>query len=103
MKATKFYQYIVYSDGTIKNLNGHVLKPRVRDDGHLELSLMLNGKKTQMEVQAVVLAAFTNYKADNGKYVIRHLDNNPRNNSLSNLKVGTRAENIKDGESIKDA
>lgn len=98
MQVRKFHQYLVYSNGTIMNQNGKLLHPKTREDGHLELSLMINGKKTMMEVQQIVLAAFRNYHADNGTYVIRHMDNNPRNNSLDNLQVGTRKENIEDGK-----
>ncbi len=59
--------------------------------GHL--SVVLGRKGGTKSVHVLVMLAFVGKRLD--KQEVLHLDHNPANNVLENLKYGTRAENIK--------
>ena len=47
-------------------------------------------------VHRIVGAAFLGLKLDDPKQCIMHLDDNPANNNLYNLRLGTQLDNIRD-------
>lgn len=60
-----------------------------------------NKKRKTVQVQQLVAAAFLNYKWNGHKNVVMHLDDNPLNNNLYNLKVDTQRENCSQARTIK--
>lgn len=63
---------------------------------------MANGKRRKFYGHRLIAATFLNLDINNPKIVVRHI--NPKetlNNSVSNLKLGTQAENIADRERDK--
>ena len=62
--------------------------------GHLRVSLSKNGRLYVALVHQIVLEAFVGPRPE--KQEVRHLDGNPENNHLSNLRYGTRSENMYD-------
>lgn len=90
----QFPHYEIYEDGTIwsnyTRSNGS-LKPRDQD-GYKRVELSENGKPTTCLVHRLVAEAFlpnpNNYK------FVDHLDNNPSNNHVKNLKWCTQSENM---------
>lgn len=71
-----------------------ILKPCKVVDGYLSVNLYLNKKHRQRKIHILVASAFIGPRPEN--CVIRHLDGNPENNRLDNLKYGTQSENIID-------
>ena len=68
------------------------------DRGYSRVSLQLaSGDEKKFFVHALVLHAFVGPRPEG--LVIRHLDGNPQNNNLSNLRYGTQAENEGDKRS----
>ena len=63
----------------------------VNSVGYLQVSLSQNHKTKILSVHRLVLEAFVGLCPDGMQ--CRHLDGNPRNNHLSNLKWGTPKEN----------
>lgn len=63
--------------------------------GHLELTLHREGKRRHRFVHQLVLDAFVGPYPD-GLDQVRHLDGDPTNNRLDNLRYGTAAENVAD-------
>jgi len=62
---------------------------------HLKVTLYADNKKErQVFVHIIVIESFRG-PIPRGK-LVRHLDDNPRNNRLDNLRVGTHAENSRD-------
>lgn len=82
---------ITLSDGRRRSLKGRILKPRLSPNGGYPV-VHLNGKPRL--VHRLVLLAFVG-PPDEGKQC-RHLDGDPTNNNLSNLRWGTPAENNAD-------
>jgi hypothetical protein len=90
------FKAYVRSDGAVKaastrTLSGKVLKPGRMVCGHLSLPLG-RGSFGQL-VHRLVMSAFVG-PAPSGMEVL-HLNHDPADNRLCNLKYGTRSENLK--------
>jgi len=75
----------------VKYKAGLILKPGRMPSGHLSVAL---GRGHSRCVHELVLLAFIG--APLPKHECRHLNGNPADNRLENLKWGTRSENILD-------
>lgn len=86
---------ITYRDGRVYQAQGQILKPSYAKDGSYPVvGLSRRGTAVRHYVHTLVLEAFTG-PAPAGMEC-RHMDGNPTNNDRSNLKWGTRYENIHD-------
>lgn len=94
--------YTVDIDGNVYSLKhrwGRRKKPLLLSqntdrDGYKRVELYNSGKKKQYLVHRLVLVAFVG-ACPKGK-ICRHLDGNPANNKLDNIKWGTYKENEAD-------
>ena len=68
-----------------------LLKPGRSPSGHLTVAL---GRGNSQSVHILVLLAFYGHKPDG--YECLHINGNPADNRLNNLRWGTRGENIRD-------
>ena len=87
---------LVMCEGTVKGSyfsvkQGRILKPGRMPAGHLSVSL---GRRNSQCVHKLVLLAFVGPALPNQE--CRHLNGDPADNRLKNLRWGTRTENIKD-------
>ena len=93
-----YSDYLVSTKGEIRSLKGNkvnILKPMESRDGYLHVFLYDgSGNSDRVRIHRAVLRTFVGEPAVNQE--TRHLDGNPANNSLSNLKWGTRKENAAD-------
>lgn len=78
------------------NDNPLILKQRIANyrGSYFFVRLRKNGKYSQMVIHKLVLTAFIGNRPKG--YECRHLDGNPQNNNLSNLKWGTSKDNKND-------
>lgn len=83
--------YFVSNFGAVKNKNGLVRKSHITWDGYLQIRLTV-GKKRTVKIHKLVWEAF-NGPIPEG-YEINHIDENKLNNSLDNLSLVTRGQNI---------
>lgn len=74
----------------LKFFKGKLLRPGRKPSGHLSVAL---GRGNSNDLHVMVMAAFVG-PVPKGQEVL-HKDHNPGNNKLSNLKYGTRGENVK--------
>lgn len=91
--------YFVSNTGKVKSTKrrpeGKLLKPnKKKDGGHLRVCLYKDGKVWSVEIQTLVASAFIGPRPY--KNVVRHMDGNPENNNLWNLKYGTHEDNFQD-------
>jgi NUMOD4 motif./HNH endonuclease. len=73
---------------------GRMLKPTLRRKGYLAVALSRNGSARMRLIHQLVLEAFVGPRPEG--FVTRHLDGDPANNTLDNLRWGTYAENVRD-------
>lgn len=89
--------YQVSNMGRIKSLlfnKEKFLKPWKRKAGHFLVNLYINKKSKTFYLHKLIMEAFIGPCPDGLE--VRHLDGNGTNNILSNLKYGTRTENVRD-------
>ncbi len=92
MVMTKEYpdnhNYIIYSDGRVysKNINDF-MKPKLDEKGYYSIVLSVNGEKHYWRLHKLVATMFI--PNPNHWEQINHLDENPKNNDVSNLEWST--------------
>ena len=92
--------YQVSDMGRVKKLVGtkckkdRLKKLVLTKNGRFSVSLYKNNREKKMLVHRLVLMAFVGPPAS--EQITRHLDGNPINNDLNNLKWGTHKENQRD-------
>jgi hypothetical protein len=79
--------YIIHKDGRVWSINSRILMKTWIDKGYIKTKL--NSKNYGLHR----LLAITFIPNPEGKGEIDHIDRNPGNNSLENLRWGTRSEN----------
>jgi hypothetical protein len=83
--------YLVSNLGNIKNTRNKILKPHNNGNGYLQVCLYLNNKPKYIYIHRLVCKHFLeNY--DN-ELEIDHIDINPSNNNINNLRQATRSQN----------
>lgn len=85
---------IVRSDGVQQFHAGRVLADKANGSGRSVVQLSRHGVMKPMLVHRLVALAFL--PNPDGFRVVRHLDDNPRDNRLVNLAWGTHADNQRD-------
>lgn len=75
-------------------LSERILKPTVRGDGHLQVDLRRDKKRSPMKVHRAVLLAFEGAPPEG--MMACHNNGNPTDNALSNLRWDTAKANAAD-------
>ena len=91
-----FEQYSVSTYGNIRNnATNKVLKPRIRKDGYLQVSVKPDGQKSNktFRIHREVANAFID-NTDNLPHV-NHIDGNKQNNKVPNLEWSSISDNMK--------
>lgn len=101
MKKSNILNYPNYHitvDGQVYNIKtGRCLKPGKHEFGYPQVSLSKNGRTTRVSVHRLVAAAYI--LNPNQLPCVMHLDDNPENCDISNLRWGTQTENLADRDS----
>jgi hypothetical protein len=79
-------------NGFEKKIKNRILKPLSQKSGHLHVALCKNGKVKTCLIHRIIGSSFLE-KNNEDESQIRHLDGNPKNNNVKNLKWGTRSDN----------
>jgi hypothetical protein len=89
-------------DGYYVNIYGDVLSLKQRTPLVMKQSLdsknyrIVNIFGKVRRVHRLVASAFIGLDFNNAKQIVLHIDDNPSNNNLSNLSVGTQKDNMDD-------
>lgn len=91
VRSVDRYVRLATNNGATQRLaKGRLLRPGARPSGHTTVAL---GKRNSVGVHQLVLLAFVG-PCPAGHEVL-HDDHKPANNVLTNLRYGTRSENLK--------
>lgn len=82
----------ISNDG--KRLQGRLLRPFVMPSGHIRVRLSVGNRQRTLKVHRLVLIAFFGQGAPDTE--VLHIDGNPANNMVENLRWGTKSENVRD-------
>ena len=82
------------SIGRKRTSKGRIISPGRNKSGHLHATLCGGGKREKKYIHHAVLDSFIGEAPDGCEAL--HYDDDPGNNSLKNLRWGTRSDNIKD-------
>lgn len=77
--------------------NERILKGCKNKNGYITFSLRKNKIKKVVYAHHLVAEAFLNHEVKGYKKVIDHIDENPSNNNLSNLRIISNRKNISRG------
>lgn len=83
---------VIGRDGKEYHIKGRVLRQHLQKNGYVYVSFKVNGKHVHLLVHRIVATCFLLNDADLPE--VDHIDNNPKNNSVSNLRWCTHQENI---------
>ncbi|UOE45905.1 NUMOD4 motif-containing HNH endonuclease [Agromyces larvae] len=87
-------RYLTDVRGVVRIARGKVLSPATAARGRIVVNLHLDGVAKTHSVHRLVALAFLG--AGSPGEVVRHLDDNPKNNVRENLEWGTESENMFD-------
>jgi hypothetical protein len=82
---------IRYTGSDSRAMRGRLKKTCIDAKGYVRVTLTKNGKNRQKLVHALLASAFLDKGA--GDYVVDHIDGNPSNNDLSNLRWTNQSNN----------
>lgn len=86
---------VIRSGDGVRSIPSRLLTPAAKmRTGHLWVGLCRNSSRTHASIHHLVLEAFVGPRPDG--LIGRHLDDDPKNNHVTNLAWGTVAENNRD-------
>ena len=87
-----FDNYEVSNLGNVRNIKtGRILKGKDDTHGYLKVGLCKDKKKTNKKIHRLVAEAFI--ENPENKPCVDHIDNNKKNNDITNLRFATVSEN----------
>ena len=78
-----------------RKIPGKILRPRPSGSGHVSVCLRVNGESVNRWIHRLVLEAFVG-PCPEGMECCHFPDRNPANNTIGNLRWGTKSENTLD-------
>ena len=93
MEIKDYPNYLIYDDGRVwsNQGKGRFLKPNISSVGYYYVNLCKDGKKKMMSLHRLVALHYIDNPEN--KEQVDHIDRNPLNNDISNLRWVTRSEN----------
>lgn len=84
--------YEISDKGRIKNIRGKILKPFVKKNGYIQITLNLKGAEKKYYIHRLVALAFITNPDKLPE--VNHCNGDKNNNSIGNLEWVTRKENV---------
>ena len=89
--------YLASDLGNIKSIKfgkDKILKPAVNSTGRLNVVIIIDNKAKSVKVHQLVAMAFLGHKQSGYNLVIDHINSNPLDNRLENIRIVTHRFNV---------
>ena len=86
------YSFDLNTDQVYSHYKNIYLSPQLKDNMYYQIGLCKNGKTKMFLLHRLVYEAYNGEIPEN--LCIDHIDNNPKNNNISNLRLCNRSENM---------
>ncbi len=100
MEIIGYENYKIYENGNIERF-GKILKPTLNMLGYYYVSLYKDCKEKKFKIHRLIALHFID-NPENHPYV-DHIDRNPKNNQIENLRWVTRIQNQRNKTKVKNA
>jgi len=92
-RVKSLYRIIELIDGRIRKHKERILKNNIQKNGYLTVILCDKTSQKTKHIHQLIAVNFFNHKTGYKK-VVDHIDNDKKNNSISNLQIITARENV---------
>ena len=96
-KGILYWNILHPSNRRVKSGDPVCMVPYGKDKGYLRVDLTIDGKVHKFPAHRVIYALYTNTSMDNG-LDIDHIDRDKQNNSIHNLRLATRSQNLQNND-----
>ncbi len=88
----KYFDYQVFSDGTIKNKKGRILTQKINRYGYVVLCIILDGIQKNVRAHRIVATCYIDNPEN--KPQVNHINGIKHDNRVENLEWATPSENM---------
>ena len=78
-----------------KYTEGKILRPDINSCGYIRYRFYINGKRKRIFLHHIIVKLFIDKNFDSNKFEVDHKNRNKQDNSIENLAIVTRSENIR--------
>ena len=88
----EYPNYCISTLGNVENMTtGNIMIPQLNNKGYFYVQLSKNNKTKKLQIHRLLALAFI--KNPQEKDCVDHIDGNPKNNNINDLRWATRMEN----------
>ena len=100
MEIINYDNYKIYENGNVER-NGKILKPTLNENGYYYIKLYKDNKKKMFRIHRLIALHYI--ENPNNYEFVDHIDRDPKNNQIGNLRWVTISQNNRNATKVKNA